>query len=187
MRKLIYAINVSLDGCCDHTKGGGGGSEEIHDHYTQLMRDVDLLAFGRKTYQLMVPFWPDIAKNHSGDSKAVNDFAEMFASKKLLVFSRTLHAAQGKDTRIVSTDPGEEILRLKQEPGKDILLGGVDIPSQLMPRGLIDEYHIIVTPTLAGEGRRLFEDVSMPQSLRLQLVESKTFKQGGVVLRYIRH
>jgi dihydrofolate reductase len=85
MRNVIFAINITLDGCCDHTKMIG--DEEIHEYFTHLMRDVDLLVFGRKTYQLMVPFWPDVAKNHS-QTKAMNKFAQAFDSINKLVFSR---------------------------------------------------------------------------------------------------
>jgi dihydrofolate reductase len=100
MRKLIFGINMTLDGCCDHTKGVG--NEEVHEYFAQLMRKVDVLVYGRKTYQLMVPFWPDVAKNHSGQTKAMNEFAEAFDSvKNIVVFSRSLEQAEGKKTRIV--------------------------------------------------------------------------------------
>jgi len=85
MRKLIYAINLSIDGCCDHTKMTG--DEEIHEYFANLILDAGLLAYGRITYQLMVPFWPDIAKNHSGKTKAMNDFAQAFDSIDKIVFS----------------------------------------------------------------------------------------------------
>ena len=149
------------------------------------MRDVDLLVFGRKTYQLMVPFWPDVAKNHSGQTKAMNEFAEAFDSNKIIVFSQSLDSAEGRNTRIVRTKPEDEILKLKQEQGKDILTGGVAIPSQLIELGLVDEYHFVVQPIVAGEGRRLFEGIRLPESLRLKLVESKIFKSGCVALRYL--
>jgi len=162
------------------------GDEEIHEYFTHLMRDVDLLVFGRKTYQLMVPFWPDVAKNHSGQTKAMNEFAEAFDSNKIIVFSQSLDSAEGRNTRIVRTKPEDEILKLKQEQGKDILTGGVAIPSQLIELGLVDEYHFVVQPIVAGEGRRLFEGIRLPESLRLKLVESKIFKSGCVALRYLK-
>jgi dihydrofolate reductase len=99
MRKLIYGINLTLDGCCDHTKGIA--NEEVHEYFSQLMRDVDTLVYGRKTYELMVPFWPDVAKNHSGQTRAMNEFAQAFASNNIIVFSRSLDRAEGKNTRIV--------------------------------------------------------------------------------------
>jgi dihydrofolate reductase len=181
MRNVIFAINITLDGCCDHTKMTG--DEEIHEYFTQLMRDVDLLVFGRKTYQLMVPYWPDVAKNHSM-TKATNEFADTFDSINKIVFSQSLGSAEG-NTRVVRTQPQDEILKLKKEQGKNILIGGVDIPSQLIGLGLVDEYHFVVQPIVAGEGRRLLDGVSLQEKLQLKLAESKIFKSGCVALRYL--
>jgi len=184
MRNLIYALNVTLDGCCDHTKLSS--NDEIYEHYVHLMRDVDLLVYGRKTYQLMVPFWPDVAKNHSGQSKAMNDFAEAFDSIPITVFSQSLDQAEGKNARIVRTNLQDEILKLKQEHGKDILVGGVSLPSQLIEFGLVDEYRFVVQPIVVGEGRRLLDSTSLPERLQLTLVESKVFESGFVALRYLK-
>jgi dihydrofolate reductase len=185
MRKVIFAINLTLDGCCDHTKVVG--SEEVHEYHTRLLRDVDLLVFGRKTYQLMVPFWPDVARNHSGQTKAMNDFAQAFDSvKSIIVFSRTLDPAEGRNTRIVRSKLQDEILKVKQEQGKNILTGGVSIPSQLIELGLVDEYHVLIQPIVVGEGRRLLEDVGLQESLELKLVESKILESGCVALRYLK-
>ena len=116
MRKIIFDINLSIDGCCDHSKLGG--NDEIFEYFTKLFRDVDLFVFGRKTYQLMVPFWPDIAKNRSGGTKAMNEFAQAFdAVDKMLVFSQSLEIAEGKNTRICRSKPQDEIRQLKQEQG----------------------------------------------------------------------
>jgi dihydrofolate reductase len=187
MRNVIYAINVTLDGCCDHTKQLA--DEATHEYFTHLLRDVDLLVFGRKTYRLMVPYWPDVAKNPS-ETKADIEFAKTFVSKNKVVFSRSLDNAEvkkdDKNARIVRTDLRDEILKLKQEPGKPILVGGVDVPSQLIELGLVDEYRFVVMPIIAGEGRRLMEGVSLPEKLQLKLVESKTFKSGSVALRYLK-
>ena len=99
MRNVIFAINITLDGCCDHTKTIG--SEEIHEYFTHLMRDVDLLVFGRKTYQLMVPFWPDVAKNHS-QTKAMNEFAQTFDSiNRIEGEAPKGSSASGKEERAV--------------------------------------------------------------------------------------
>ena len=183
MRNLIFAINITLDGCCDHTKMIA--DEESHEYFTQLMRDGDLLVYGRKTYQLMVPFWPDVAKNHSM-TKASNEFADAFDSINKIVFSRSLDSAEDRNTRIVRTDLHDEILKLKQEQGKNILVGGVDIPSQLIELGLVDEYRFVVGPIVVGEGRRLLEGVSLPEKLQLKLVESNVFESGCVALRYLK-
>ena len=184
MRNVIFGINLSLDGCCDHTKFGG--DEEVHDYFTHLMRDVDLLVYGRKTYELMVPFWPDVAKNHSGQTRSMNEFAQAFDSKNIVVFSQSLDTAERKNTRIVRSNLQDEILKLKQEPGKNISTGGVSIPSQLIELGLVDEYHFVVHPIVVGEGRRLWEGISLPEKLQLKLVESKIFESGCVALRYLK-
>ena len=181
MRNLIFAINITLDCCCDHTKQFA--DEETHEHFTRLMREGDLLVYGRKTYELMVPFWPEVARNQSM-TKASNEFALAFDSINKVVFSRTLDSADDKNTRIVRSNLRDEILKLKQEQGKNILTGGVSIPSQLIELGLVDEYHFVVGPIVAGEGRRLLEGVSLPEKLQLKLVETKTFQSGCVALRY---
>jgi dihydrofolate reductase len=183
MRNVVYAINLSLDGCCDHTKGIV--DEELFDYYIQLVRDADLLVYGRKTYQLMVPYWADVAKDPS-ETKSDIAFGKTFVSKNKVVFSRSLESAEDVNARIVRTNLRDEILKLKQEPGKYILVGGVDIPSQLIELGLIDEYRFVVGPFIAGEGRRLMEGVSLPEQLQLKLVESKVYKSGSVALHYLK-
>jgi dihydrofolate reductase len=183
MRNVIFAINITLDGCCDHTKQLA--DDETHEYFTQLLREVDLLVFGRTTYQLMVPFWPEVAKNQSM-TKASNEFARTFDSINKIVFSRSLASAEDRNTRIVRTNLHDEILKLKQEQGKNILIGGVSIPSQLIELGLVDEYRFVVSPIVAGEGRRLLEGVSLRERFQLRLVESKSFKSGCVALRYLK-
>jgi dihydrofolate reductase len=183
MGKLIYALNLTLDGCCDHTKGRG--TDEVLEYHTQLLQETDVLLYGRITYQLMVPFWPDVAKNNSGATKAMNDFAQAFAVANKIVFSKALGIADGK-TRIVRANLRDEVLKLKQESGKDILMGGVDIPSQLIQLGLVDEYRFVIQPIIAGEGRRLLDGVNLPESLQLKLIESKVFESGVIALKYTK-
>jgi len=183
MRKLIFAIHTTLDGCVDHTKQFV--DEETLEYPTHLMREADLQVFGRKTYQLMVPYWPEVLKDQSA-TKADTEFAQAFVSIDKIVFSRILDSAEDKNTRIVRGNLHDEILKLKQEQGKNILVGGVDIPTQLIQLGLVDEYRFVVGPILAGEGRRLLEGVSLPEKLQLKLVESKIFKSGCVALRYLK-
>jgi dihydrofolate reductase len=179
MRKLIFAINTTIDACIDHTKFIP--DEETFEYVTHLTRDAGTFLYGRKTYQLMVPYWPDAAKDPS------DAFAQAFvAVDKIVVFSRSLDKVEGKNTRIVHTNLRDEILKLKQEQGKNILTGGMTIPSQLAELGLIDEYHIVVHPIVVGEGRRLFEGINLQEKLRLKLVESTAFKSGSVVLRYVK-
>jgi dihydrofolate reductase len=184
VRKLIFATNLSLDGCCDHTKGIPDA--ELHAHYAKELRDAGLLLYGRKTYELMVPFWPDMARTHEAPDPAINDFADAFASKPIVVFSRTLKSSGWELARIVRTDLREEVLRLKREPGGDIYLGGVDLPNQLIQLGLVDEFRFVIQPHIVGEGRRLMEGVSLPEAQRLELVGTKTFDSGALALRYVK-
>ena len=98
MRKLIYGINISLDGCCDHTKFSGGG-DDIHDYFRKLLEGVDLIIYGRKTYELMVPFWPEVAATQSMDETA-NAFAKVFANLKRIVVSKTINNVDDETTII---------------------------------------------------------------------------------------
>jgi dihydrofolate reductase len=183
MRKLIFAINTTLDGCVDHTKQFV--DEETLEFFTHLTREADLQVFGRKTYQLMVPYWPEVLKDQSA-TKADSEFARAFVSMNKIVFSRSLGSAEDKNTRIVRTNLRDEIVKLKKEQGKDALIGGVDVASQLIELGLVDEYLFVVGPIVAGEGRRLLEGVSLPEKLQLKLADSKIFKSGCVALRYLK-
>jgi len=181
MRKLIYAINLTIDGCFDHTTMTGG--EEILDFFGNLIRKAGPLVYGRITYQLMVPYWPDVAKDRSS-TRAEIEFAQVFDSAEKVVFSQSLDKVEDKNSRIVRTKPEDEILRMKNEKGKNILLGGIALPSYLIELGLVDEYIFVVQPIIAGEGRRLLEGFSLREKLKLKLVESKILKSGCVALHY---
>lgn len=185
MKKLIFAINVTIDGCCDHEKGLP--NEEVHEYFTEITKKAGILLYGRKTYELMVPFWPDIAKSSTVQAKAMKDFAQAFVSiPKIVVFSKTLPSTEEKNTTILRTDLRAEVIKLKQEPGDNILTGGVDIPSQLLAYGLVDEIRLVVHPVIAGKGRRLFDGINLPEQLEFKLVETKFFKSGHVALRYAK-
>jgi dihydrofolate reductase len=182
LRKLTYAINISIDGCCDHTKGSG--SAEVLKYYTDLVGKSDLFLYGRKTYQLMVPYWPEVAKDKSA-SKSEKEFAEAFNSVSKVVFSKTLSASrEEKETRIVRGNLKNEVLKLKKQSGGTILTGGVSLPSQLIALGLVDQLNVVVNPILVGDGRRLLEGFSLDRELKL--VDSKRFKSGSVLLRYLK-
>jgi dihydrofolate reductase len=183
MRKVIFSINVSLDGCVDHRQFAP--EDELMDHYTRQMREVETLVYGRKIYQMMVPFWPAMAKDGTAPNRALEEFAEAFAAvKQFIVFSRTLETADRPNTKIVPGDPADEIRRLKQGSGGDLHVSGVDVPSQLMRQGLVDEFRLVLLPVIAGAGPRLMEGMGLPEGQKLGLVESKTFKSGFVYLRY---
>ncbi|MCC6964611.1 MAG: dihydrofolate reductase family protein [candidate division Zixibacteria bacterium] len=183
MRKVVFAINITADGFCDHTDGIA--DDELHAYFTGLLRNAGVLLFGRITYQLMVPYWPDVAKSQS-ETATINEFARVFDSLDRVVFSTTLKQVADDKTRIVRGNVAEEVLALKQKPGKDICAGSLSIASQLSARGLIDEYHFVVHPVLAGKGPRLFDTIKLQNSLRLDFLGSKTFQSGVVALHYRR-
>jgi dihydrofolate reductase len=186
MKKVIFAINTTLDGVVDHMKIGPP-DQETGEYFIRLTRDADTFLYGRKTYQLMVPYWPDVLKNPSGRPTAQTEFARAFdAVARIIVFSQSLDSVEGEKTRIIRTGLRDEVLKLKQEQGKNIMTGGVTLAWQLAALGLIDEYHFAVHPVIAGEGRRLFEGITLQEKLPLKLVESTTFKSGCVLLHYLK-
>jgi dihydrofolate reductase len=184
MRNLIYAINLTLDGCFDHTNMSP--DEELFDFFINLVQGTDTLVYGRVTYQLMVPYWPDALKDPSS-SKAEIEFAKAFDAAEKVVFSKSLEKVEDKHSRLVRTNAVEEILRMKQEPGKDILVGGVVFPSYLIEHGLVDEYIFVVYPIIVGKGKRLMEGTSLQEKYHLKLVDSKILKSGCVFLHYVNH
>lgn len=182
MRNVIFAMNISVDGCYEHTVFDPDA--ELMEYFTRLLQQVGVIVYGRKTYELMVPYWPDVAKDQSG-TKEENEFAQTLTAINKVVFSQTLNSADG-NTRIVRSNPEEEILKLKQQPGKKILISSVSMLSQLMPLDLIDEYYFVVHPLIVGEGKRLMENISLQGKMKLKLVESKIFKSGCVWLHYLK-
>ena len=178
MRNVVFAINITVDGCCGHESVVA--DDELHEYFTGLLRDSDIEIFGRNTYHLMYPYWHDVAINQS-ESKATNEFARTFDSIPKIVFSTTLKNVEWNNTTLLRSNLQEEVLRLKQQPGKSISVGGLNIASQLAQSGLIDEYHFLIQPIIAGKGPRLFES---GKDFTLELVGSKTFNSGVVALRY---
>src|ERR1035441_10506462 len=147
MRNVIFAINITLDGCCDHTKVIA--DEETHEYFTNLLRDVDLQVFGRKTYQLMVPFWPEVAKSQSM-TKASNEFAQLFDSINKLVFSRSLDSAEARNTRIVRTNHRDEILKLIGLAPKDLQVNISQEVRKIFMCFFISNYFGVVAAAVQG-------------------------------------
>ncbi len=183
MRKVVFGINITADGYCDHRDGIA--DDELHAYFTGLLRNAGVLLFGRITYQLMVPYWPDVAKSQS-ESAVTNEFARVFESLDKVVFSTTLKEVAGDKTRLARANVAEEVLALKQKPGGDICAGSLSIASQLSELGLIDEYHFVVHPVVAGKGPRLFDTIKPQDTLRLDLIGMKTLQSGVVALHYRR-
>jgi dihydrofolate reductase len=184
MRKVVFAINISTDGYCNHTDMIA--DDVLHDFFTRLLQNAGVLLFGRITYQLMVPYWPEIARNQSETGPTIA-FARVFDSLDKVVFSTTLKQVEGNNTRIVRSNIAEEVLTLKQQPGKDIFVDSLSIASQLSDSGLIDEYHFVVHPVVAGKGPRLFDTVKLRERLLLDFVGLKTLQSGVVALHYRKH
>src|SRR5512145_1682328 len=121
MRNAVFAINITLDGCCSHTVMIA--DEELHEYYTGLLRKTDIELFGRKTYQLMFPYWHTVAENQS-ETKTTNEFARTIDAINKIVFSKTLKSVEMKNTTLSRANIEEELLKLKGQPGKDISIGG---------------------------------------------------------------
>ncbi|MBG6233839.1 dihydrofolate reductase [Pedobacter sp. CAN_A7] len=184
MRKLIFAINITLDGCYDHTKSIA--NDEVHHYFMQLLKDADLLVYGRKTYELMVPFWPDYALAHDGEQTATYEFAKIFNAIDKVVFSQTLIHTDEKNTRILHNNLEAEILKMKEQPGRNILVSGIALSSQLIALNLIDEYLFVVHPIIVGEGKKLIGELKLQDKLLLNLVKTTLLKPGYVALHYSR-
>jgi dihydrofolate reductase len=178
MRKVIAAINMTIDGVFDHR--AGLPDEEIHQHYTDLLDSADIILYGRITYQLM-QYWQTLIKNPSGQ-KTADDFAIAIDKIQKIVFSYNLKNT-GWDSAKLATKPIEAlVIELKQQPGKDILVGSRSLIIQLMKLNLIDEYQLCIHPVIAGSGLGLFENVN--DRTIFKLTKTKTFINGAITLYY---
>lgn len=182
MRTVSFTINISIDGYCDHTIGNP--SEELMDYFTGMMDDVDLLFFGRVMYQLMFPYWSDVAGDQSGTA-AENRFAQKFSAIDRVVVSRSLESDDA-NTRIVRSNPAAELMKLKLQPGKKISVDSVSLLPELISAGVIDEFNLVVHPVIVGKGRPLLGAGSLQEKLDLKLVNTIHFKSGCVALHYLK-
>jgi len=180
MRKVIAAINMTIDGFCDHT--AGIPDEEIHQHYTDLLNEADAILYGRITYQLM-EYWRPMVKNPTGE-KSMDDFAIAIDQIEKIVFSNTLKNVDWTTARLATRPLEEELVRLRQQPGKNILVGSRSLIIQLMKLNLIDEYQFCVHPVVVGSGLPLFDGI--PDRTVFKLVNTKTFGGGAITLYYKR-
>src|SRR5690349_1438610 len=179
MRPLRYSINVTLDGCCDHRVIQG--DEEIHRHAMENIIQADALLFGRVTYEMMEASW-----RLSTRTAVMPDWPEPFArtidAAKKYVVSSTLDRVDW-NAELVHGDLGKTVQQLKQEPGKGLFTGGVQLPLALAELGLIDEYEFVVHPRLVGHGPKLFAGLS--KHVDLMLVSRLEFGSGAVAMRYV--
>ena len=181
MRKLIAGMNMTLDGFCDHT--AMIADDEIHEHYNEVLRNADTLIYGRITYQLMESYWPSIVKNPTGNIPT-DDFAVLIDNIPKIVFSRTLSNVDWKNTTLKKEVIKEELMDLKQQNGKDILVGSPSLIVAMTQLDLVDEYQIGVQPTILGSGLPLFKNIR--DRVNLKLIKTKTFGCGAIFLNYDR-
>jgi dihydrofolate reductase len=179
MRKLIAAINMTLDGFCNHT--AMIADEEIHQHYNELLSNADTLLYGRITYQLMESYWPSVVKNPTGN-KPMDEFAVLIDNISKIVFSHTLKTVEWKNTKLKKDVIKGEVLELKQQSGKNILAGSPSLIVALTQLDLIDEYQLGVQPIVLGSGLPLFKNIR--DRIDLELLKTKTFGCGAIALYY---
>jgi len=179
MRKLIAAINMTLDGFCDHTSMIP--DDDILQHYNELLSNSDALIYGRITYQLMESYWPVIVKNPTGN-QPTDDFAVLIDDIPKIVYSHTLENVDWKNTILKREVIKEEVLELKQQPGKNMLAGSRSLIVTLMQLDLIDELQLCVHPVILGNGLPLFENIK--DRINLNLIKTKTFGCGSVIHYY---
>jgi dihydrofolate reductase len=184
MRKLIYLMNMSLDGFVEGPDGRLDWTrpdEEVHRFHQDQARDMGAFLYGRRLYETMA-VWHTLDADPSLPAYML-DFARIWKSKPKIVFSTTL-AAVGEGCRLVRGDAAAEVARLKQEPGGDLGVGGPALAATLARAGLVDEYRLVVLPILLGGGKSYFPALEQPIPLRL--VETRKFSRGGLYLRYER-
>lgn len=178
MKKIIAALNMTIDGFCDHT--AGIPDEEIHQHYTELLGQGDAILYGRITYQLM-EYWRTVLENPS-EEKSMNDFAAAIDKIPKIVFSRTIKNVEWASAAIAKRDLQDEVLELRQHSGKNIFVGSRSLIIQLLNLNLIDELQLCIHPVVAGNGLPLFKDIG--DRIIFNLIKTKAFRGGSVILYY---
>jgi dihydrofolate reductase len=178
-RKVIAAINMTLDGFCDHT--AVIADDELHRYYAKVIAGAGVVLYGRITYQLM-EFWPTVMKNPTGN-KSIDAFAAIMDAVPKIVFSRTLKTLEWKSARLAEKNLEEEVAELKRQAGKSIYVGSPSLILSLTKLSLIDEYQICVHPVVIGRGLPLFKDIS--DRIELKLAKTKTLGSGAIVVHYV--
>jgi len=183
MRKLIYSMSVSLDGFIAKSDGAidwTAPDEEQFRFHIQQTREIGVQLCGRRLYETMV-YW-ETAEESPLVAEHV-EFAQIWKALPKVVFSTTLESVVG-NTRLAAGGVGEEVSRLKEQPGKDIAVGGAGLAGECMKLELIDEWRLFVRPVLLGGGTPYFP--TLGEKINLELVETKTFGSRVVYVRYRR-
>ena len=178
MRKVIAAFNMTLDGVCDHT--AGIADEGLHQHYAALITNAGLILYGRTTYQLM-QFWQTLLQKPSGNT-SMDDFAIAIDKIQKLVFSNTLKDTGWNSASIAESPLEQAVLELKQQAGKNMLIGSRSLIIQLLNSRLIDEFQICIHPVIEGKGMQLFDQIK--DRIALKLIKTKPLQSGAIVLYY---
>ena len=178
MRKVVAAINMTIDGVCDHTVGIA--DEELHQHYSELINNAGVILYGRTTYQLM-QFWQTLLKNPSGE-KSMDNFAISIDKISKLVFSNTLTDTNWDSAKLANRTLDENVLEFKKQSGKDILVGSRSLIIQLLNSNLIDEFQICIHPIIEGKGLSLFDQIK--DRTVFKLIKIKCLKSGATVFYY---
>ena len=184
MRRLVAFNHMTLDGCFADSNGDMSWAhrdrqdEEWNAFVAANASGGGQLLFGRITYEMMASYWPTAMAAHNDPL-----VADRMNQLPKVVFSRTLDHASWSNTRLVKGDLPTEVRQLKQEPGNGMaILGSGSIISQLAPECLIDEYQLVINPIVLGKGRRMFDGIRA--SLSLQLIKTRSFGNGNVLLCY---
>jgi len=177
VRRLIVSNLMSLDGFFEGPNKEFDWfvpDEEFFDYSKQLLRSVDTLIFGARTYAHMAAYWP---------SAPPDEIADKMNNLPKIVFSKTLKQAHWKNSRLAGGNTQEEITKLKEQPGKDmVILGSASLASSVLQMGLIDQYRVILNPILLGRGNPLFQNLT--GRIRMKLLKTKTLRSGVVILYY---
>jgi len=181
MGLLTFALNVTLDGCCDHREGIA--DDALHRYYTRLMDAAGGMLFGRVTYELMESAWPEVARDPRA-RPASRAWARKLEAKPKYVVSTTRRDFPWSNTFRVDGDLHEAIVALKRRTPRGLIVGSPTLAAALEQMGLIDEYRLAVHPVLAGHGPTLFAGLSL--SARMKLLETRRFESGVIALRYRR-
>lgn len=178
MTKIIAALNMTLDGNCDHT--AGIPDEEMHQHYTELLKQGDAILYGRTTYQLM-EFWRTFLEKPS-EEKTMNDFAQAIDKIPKIVFSHTLKNTDWETATLAKRELKEEVEALKKQSGAAVFIGSRSLIIQLLNLNLIDELQLCIHPVVTPGGLSLFENINDKKVFKL--LKTKTFKSGAIILYY---
>jgi len=179
MGLLTFALNVTLDGCCDHREMVA--DDDMLDYFTQLMDGAGAMLFGRTTYELMEDAWPAVARDENA-ARAMREWARKLEAKTKYVVSATRRDFPWNNTVRVEGDLREAVNQLKEKTPRGVLVGSPQLSAALEQLGLIDEYRIVVHPVLAGHGPTLFQ--GSVRRRRLELVETQRLKSGVMAMHY---